>query len=609
MGLQIQYNGKTAVITASETAYLFRGLMTLVMKAEQYEAEGKKDFSLSVQEPAHFEKNGAMIDCSRNCVMSVEAVKAWIRMQAAVGMNTLLLYTEDTYEVLEYPYFGAMRSRYKKEEIQEMDQYAQLFGIELIPCIQTLGHLQRVLQWRVMRQLGDTKDILLVGEEQVYQLIRACLKQVSECFTTKRVHVGMDEACELGNYLLKNGYRDKDKILKEHLNRVMEICHEFGLEPMMWSDMFFRSHSENGDYYNVPFDTDMRKTEAPPKGMGLVYWDYYHVEEEFYRGYIRLHRQLSDYVIFAGGGWCWNGIVPNNKTGCAVTHAALQACKKEQVNEIIYTLWGDDSTETPIFSSLEPVLLCAEYGFGETPKKQELQEKFEFLTGCSYEEYQLLGDFDIWSEEVSSEHINSSRTKNMFYQDVMLGMYDGQMEGVLVGAYYEELANKMKAAHEKAVTIYPEAVQKSFWGNEMEQILDYYGIIARTLAVKADLGLRICNAYLNKDRDTLRTICQNELTAAIDLTEQCRRQREKIWMREGRICGWEILDIRFRALTGRLQSAKERLEAYLRNELQDLPELEEPRLKLKPEAAGEKRYDLSYNSWSRTVSPSQLALE
>lgn len=45
-----------------------------------------------------------MLDCSRNSVLNVETIKKYIRLQASLGMNTMMLYTEDTYEVPEYPY-------------------------------------------------------------------------------------------------------------------------------------------------------------------------------------------------------------------------------------------------------------------------------------------------------------------------------------------------------------------------------------------------------------------------------------------------------------------------------------------------------------------------
>ena len=226
----IAYADGKAEITASEKAFLFRGLMTLVMKLEK---NGEAAFT--EEETVQFDHNGSMVDSSRNCVMSVEAVKAWIRMQASVGMNTLMLYTEDTYEVPGYPYFGALRGRYTAEELKEMDAYGVALGVELIPCIQSLGHLQQPLLWAGMSELRDTSDIVCVGDEKVYAFIRACIHQVAQCFSTRKVHLGMDEAWSLGlgRYLLKNGYTPKREIIRKHMARVMDICREEGLEPMI----------------------------------------------------------------------------------------------------------------------------------------------------------------------------------------------------------------------------------------------------------------------------------------------------------------------------------------------------------------------------------------
>ena len=65
----------------------------------------------------YLDKNGTMLDCSRNSVPNVETIKKYIRIQAALGMNTMmLLHRGYPYEVPEYPYFGAFRGRYTKEE-------------------------------------------------------------------------------------------------------------------------------------------------------------------------------------------------------------------------------------------------------------------------------------------------------------------------------------------------------------------------------------------------------------------------------------------------------------------------------------------------------------
>jgi len=54
--------------------------------------------------------------------------------------------------------FGIYRGRYSREEIREIDEYAQIFGIELIPCIQTLAHLHNALKWPAAEKIVDTPE-------------------------------------------------------------------------------------------------------------------------------------------------------------------------------------------------------------------------------------------------------------------------------------------------------------------------------------------------------------------------------------------------------------------------------------------------------------------
>ena len=594
--IRIAYADGKAEITASEKAFLFRGLMTLVMKLEK----NGEVAAFTEEETVQFDHNGSMVDSSRNCVMSVEAVKAWIRMQASVGMSTLMLYTEDTYEVPGYPYFGALRGRYTAEELKELDAYGVALGVELIPCIQSLGHLQQPLLWAGMSELRDTSDIVCVGDEKVYAFIRACIHQVAQCFSTRKVHLGMDEAWSLGlgRYLLKNGYTPKREIIRKHMARVMDICREEGLEPMIWSDMYFRVHSENEQYYDVPFDTDMKSGERPPEGMALVYWDYYHLDEDYYCNYLRMHRDLTDRVVFAGGGCTWKGFTPDLKVAEAVTVPALNACRKEQIRDVIYTLWGDDSTETPLFSALGPVLLCAEYGFGETPDTDRIKERFEFLTGCDYEVYQQLGRFEVLTEGMNNKKVGSDPAKCLFQQDLLLGVFDGQTEGVHYGPYYAEIANAL-----------PEQVKGGvgFWGGEMAKLLEYYHVFAVALAKKADMGLRILEAYQKKDLDTLKQLAEKEIPELAVWVEKCRKLREAIWMREGKVFGWEVLDIRFRAMSGRMESVCERILAYVNGTIPSLPELEEARIPAFPAATGEHRMEGGWMPWVNLASPSPMA--
>ena len=60
-----------------------------------------------------------MLDVSRNGVMKVEKVKEFVDYVKLFGYNSLMLYTEDTYEIEGEPYFGYLRGRYSKEELKE----------------------------------------------------------------------------------------------------------------------------------------------------------------------------------------------------------------------------------------------------------------------------------------------------------------------------------------------------------------------------------------------------------------------------------------------------------------------------------------------------------
>ena len=91
-----------------------------------------------------------------------------------------------------------MRPQYTEEDFRQIDSYASMFGIEVIPCMQTLAHLIDVIKWPAYQAFSDTSDILLVGDERTYQFVEDMIVQVMKPFRTKRIHIGMDEAWKVG---------------------------------------------------------------------------------------------------------------------------------------------------------------------------------------------------------------------------------------------------------------------------------------------------------------------------------------------------------------------------------------------------------------------------
>lgn len=597
--VSVSCTGGSAVLSACDKAFVFRALMRLVRELEKRGSEE----SFQVEEQVWLDRNGVMLDCSRNSVLTMDMIKWYIRFEASLGMNTMMLYTEDTYEVEEYPYFGAYRGRYSSEELHELAVYADQFGIEMIPCIQALAHLKNTLRWEAMAGMQDTDDILMVGESEVYRFVEACIRRATEPFLTKRVHLGMDEAWSLGlgKYLHKNGYHPKSEIMAAHLEQVAQICRKLGLEPMIWSDMYLRMSSQNNDYYDLPLDADLSGAVKPPADVALVYWDYYHTDENFYRQYLRMHSQLSDKVIFAGGGWVWNGVSPNLKGAKDTTEPAMRAVKEAGIREAVCTMWQDDGAETPMGAGLSSIVRFAEHGFAKEVSEEALKEQFEFLTGTSWEACEILGEFD--RPQGSAFYDNPS--KYLLYQDVLIGLFDEQIRNWDVKSYYEGLRDRLlKALEEGMKRNCMQILQRG--GGYAEEVLSLYVCLADALSVKAPLGRKMHEAYEKKDRQALAALAEKEIPLAMEKIRVYRDRREALWNRESRIFGFEVLDIRIGGLLARLESAKKRVESWLNGEVDSLPELEEPRLPFRPVKEGEEHTLCACNSWKTIISASPI---
>lgn len=100
--LEVLSDGKTVDITCSRPVELYRALSLIPQPLA----------SCQIRQKAGFESVGPMFDCSRNAVLTPDTMRFFLRKMALMGLNLGMLYTEDTYEVPEQPFFGYKRGRY-----------------------------------------------------------------------------------------------------------------------------------------------------------------------------------------------------------------------------------------------------------------------------------------------------------------------------------------------------------------------------------------------------------------------------------------------------------------------------------------------------------------
>ncbi|KAJ3200994.1 hypothetical protein HK099_002407 [Clydaea vesicula] len=321
---------------------------------------------------------------------------------ALLGMNSFQLYTEDTYEIEGEPFFGYFRGGYSKKELMEVDDYAFDLGIEVFPCIQTLGHLGQILQWPEYVKVRDTAEVMLCGSEETYKLIEKMV-QVSTCFRSKKIHVGCDEAHGLseGRYKQIFGSKDSAQVFIEHLNRVNEICLRNDLEPLIWSDMLYTLAAKN-DSISAYYDQNVNPLGRIPSNMTLVYWDYYHTSHLPVSQKITQHRELGFEPWVAGGIWTWNRFV----TGAISLHsnALLSACKLAKIKNVFVTLWGDDGNEFDLKSAMPGFCYFSERFYSNTEDIDEsIKKSFAGIFGGNLDDFNMASKVDCISQEYSSD--------------------------------------------------------------------------------------------------------------------------------------------------------------------------------------------------------------
>jgi len=542
----------------------FRGLGLFVQHSRQND-------SFRVHEKQQFDLVGPMFDLSRNAVLTVDSFKFMLNKLALMGMNTVMLYMEDTYEVPSEPYFGYMRGRYSADELRQIDDYADLFGIEAFPSIQTLAHLEEFLKWQNVWHYRDTKGALIVGEERTNKLVENMIEAVSAPFRSRKIHVGMDEAEELGRgkYLDKNGYGSRFEIMATHLDTVLSVTRRLGLKPMIWSDMFLKLAVGNAgtesNYYDNNTKIPEEMAKRIPKDVDMVYWDYVHTEPEHYERVIANHRPLGCNLVFAGAVWIFNTFGVNYGLSLNATDVALQACKKEGIREVYATMWGDDGNESNPFAALLGLQLYAEHAYTEgKPSQQWLEERVKLCTGIEANAFLQLKYLD---ETPGSEPNNSKQSnpsKFLLYQDVLLGQFDKQIEGLELNAHYGELESRIQAHRAP--------------GAELDYLFEVPEKLSAVLKQKSETGIKLKRAYDEKDTEALKRTATVELPAIVEAVRKLRAAHRAQWLRMFKPFGWEVLDIRYGGVVNRLETASSRILDYVEGRIDRIEELEQERL-------------------------------
>lgn len=510
---------------------------------------------------------GIMLDCSRNAVMTVEHLKIWMRRLALLGYNMVMLYTEDTYELPGEPWFGYQRGAYAKAELKAIDDYAAQLNIEVIPCIQTLGHLAQILRHSAYAAIKDTPKVMLVGEPKTYKLIEKMIRHWSEICRTRRIHIGMDETHDLGRgrYMDLHGYKRGFDLFNGHLAKVIQICSKYGMKPMIWSDMYFRLGSKTQNYYDpaavIPKDV-IRKI---PHEAELVYWDYYHADKAFYLDWIQRHRDMGKEPLMGSGIWTWNKYWHDHRLTQANAGPCIEACYEAKLREIFFTQWGDNGAFCDHDSAFAGMVWCADKSYGiKQPSPPDLEKRFAAVCGGSYRAHILAGDLHGGIGSLPREAFRrSGGLQPNMWDDPFFETYfrtfakDSPRHMAALGGGFSALARKLKAH-----------VRDRETGD-----LGHAYKTARAFALRYAFAADLLAAYRKHDKRALQKLRARipEVVAGVRAMENSFR---RMWLKHNKPEGLETIQERFGMLAARYREMKVRLTEYIKCRVRNIPELD-----------------------------------
>lgn len=550
---EVQIDGTTAVVRYDRVAQAMRGVGALL--------SGLVKTDKAYREQSGFSMLGVMLDCSRNAVMTVNHLKLWFRRLALLGYDTVMLYTEETYELPDEPFFGYGRGAYTKSELKTIDREAALLGIEVIPCIQTLGHLEKILRHSAYKPVQDINGVMLVGEEKTYELIEKMIAHWASVCKTRRFHIGMDETHGLGRgrYQDLHGVRSPFDIFNEHLKRVVEICAKYDVKPMIWSDMYFRFGNEKHVYYAPDAEIPDNVVRAIPREVELVYWDYYHSDKDMYRRMIARHRSMGYEPLMGSGIWTWNRLWYDHKKTTEWAGPCIDVCIEEGLREIFFTMWGDNGAYCDHDSAFAGMAWCADriYSGGKEPDAARLEKRFGAVCGGSYAAH-------IEASAISTA-VLGLEPSNTLWNDPFA---DRGFRNLL-----NDDLSKMSAAaktYDKLATRLQKHAKDRSTGD-----MRFAYLWARAIAERYGVSAGAVAAYRKGDRKALAKV-KEKVPAAARAWRAAADAFRDMWLAHNKPDGLEIMQERFGMIDARYKEMQKSLSGYLTGDADCIPELAAP---------------------------------
>jgi hypothetical protein len=326
-------------------------------------------------------------------------------------LNLLMLYTEHVFRFRRHPLIGKGASPMSASELRELDLYARQRHVELVPTLQSLGHMHQILKYPRYEKLAESekKWSLSPALEETYALLDDLYAEYVPNFSSPWLNANCDEPVDLGKGLSKERAEKESiaSVFAGHVARVQELAAKHGKKTMIWADFIFE-HPE--------------VLPLLPRGLLLVDW-WYEANHDFDR--VRLLRENGIPFMAAAGTSGWNTLFPRVENALANIRGYAEAAKRHGAKGLLTTEWGDGGHGNLLGNAIYGFAFGAQAAWGATDiDVKELDRAFSSRlfsdpSGAVGRLYRSLGGL----HATGFDHFNNSPLKSLYFDDLVEAKY------------------------------------------------------------------------------------------------------------------------------------------------------------------------------------------
>ncbi|HEX5506141.1 MAG TPA: glycoside hydrolase family 20 zincin-like fold domain-containing protein [Thermomicrobiales bacterium] len=341
-GYRLTITPERVTVVAATEAGLFYGVQTL---RQLLRTQGRRLPALTIEDRPALPHRGVMLDVSRGKVPTLDTLRRIVDTLAAYKYNHVQLYTEHTFQFPSHPLVGRGAGSLSGDDMIALDRYCRERHVELVPNLQSFGHLRAMLglpEYAALDEAGWRWSVTPAREE-TYRLFDELYGDLLPAFTSRWLNIDCDETWDLGMGQTKQlvAERGLGRVYLGHILRLRELAAKHGRRVMLWADVL-NHHPEL----------------LPELPEDLLLLDWHYEAAEHYPTLDALGRSGRAFWVCPGTS-TWNTLFPRLDNALGNIRNFTREGLAAGATGMLLTDWGDIGHYQPLSNSWYPYLYGA----------------------------------------------------------------------------------------------------------------------------------------------------------------------------------------------------------------------------------------------------------